>query len=95
MDQLFDGPHGAKLRQIASLNSNKRLKTRCVPYNSENKGYLLGEEGLEGFEEATHSQAISQFDAAVHGSSGKAEQLADRVTQLFHTINHLTVFLIG
>lgn len=59
----------------------------------DNKGSLLGEKGFEGFEEATHGQPISQFDTAVHSSACQAEQLANRVAQLFHTINYLPVFL--
>lgn len=58
-------------------------------------GHLLGEERFEGFEEATHSQTISQLDAAVHGGAREGEQLANGVTQLLHAINHLTVLLAG
>lgn len=58
-------------------------------------GHLLGEERFEGFEEAAHSQTISQLDAAVHGGAGEGEQLANGVTQLLHAINHLTVLLAG
>lgn len=64
-----------------------------MAYDCDNKGSLLGEESFEGFEEATHGQSISQFDTAVHSSTGQAEKLANRVTQLFHTIDHLPVFL--
>lgn len=60
---------------------------------NKKKGSLLGEEGFEGFKEATHGESISQFDTAVHGSAGQAKQLANRVAQFFHTINNLPVFL--
>lgn len=64
-----------------------------MAYDCDNIACLLGEEGLEGFEEATHRQSVSQFDTAVHSSAGQAEQLANRVAQLFHTINYLPVLL--
>lgn len=57
------------------------------------KRSLLGEEGFESFKKATHSQSVSQFDTAVHSSTGQAKQLANRVAQLFHTINYLPVLL--
>lgn len=57
------------------------------------EGSLLGEEGFESFQEATHGQSVSQFDTAVHSSAGQTKQLANRVAQLFHTINYLSVFL--
>jgi len=64
-----------------------------VYYDTIKDIYLLGEKSFEGFEEATHGQPVSQLDAAVHGGGGQAEQLADGVAQLFHTINNLPVFL--
>lgn len=63
---------------------------RC---GSSDREHLLGEERFEGFEEAAHSQAISQLDAAVHSGAGEGKQLSNRVTQLLHTIKHLTVLL--
>lgn len=59
----------------------------------KSNGYLLGEEGFESFKEAAHSQSISQFDTAVHGGAGQAKQFANRVAQLFYTINYLPMFL--
>lgn len=65
----------------------------CLMIVIISKRSLLGKEGFEGFKEATHSQSISQFDTAVHSSTGQAKQLADRVAQLFHTINYFPMFL--
>lgn len=62
-------------------------------WECENKRSLLGKKGFESFKEATHSQSISQFDTAVHSSTGQAKQFADRVAQLFYTINYLPVLL--
>lgn len=57
------------------------------------KRSLLGKEGFESFKEATHSQSVSQSDTAIHSSTGQAKQLANRVAQLFHTINYFSMFL--
>lgn len=64
-----------------------------VAYVSVSRGSLLGEEGFESFEEATHCKSISQSDTAVHSSTSQAKQLAYRVAQFFYAINYLPMFL--
>lgn len=56
---------------------------------------LLGKEGFQGCQQATRPQAIGESSAPVNGSRGQTKELAHRVAQLLHAVNHFSMFLVS
>lgn len=54
---------------------------------------LLGKDRLQGCQQATGPQAVGESGTSVNSCRCQAKELAHRVAQLLHTVDHFTVLL--